>query len=83
MSTATWRRKFSRNQKPCFHCIRAATLVGARVLGEEARLGTIEVGKLADLIVLEKDPTESILNTRTIVFVMKGGTIFKPLDEDR
>jgi imidazolonepropionase-like amidohydrolase len=40
--------------------IRSATLVGARTIGRDQDMGTIEVGKLANLVVLEEDPLNDI-----------------------
>ncbi|HYY58648.1 MAG TPA: amidohydrolase family protein [Pyrinomonadaceae bacterium] len=57
--------------------IRAATLNGALVLGIEASYGTIAKGKVADLVVLSADPSADILNTRKIVFIIKGGKVHK------
>ena len=56
----------------------AATYGGARVMGREAELGTIEAGKLADLVVLDADPLADIRNTRLIHRVVKGGVVLDP-----
>ncbi len=53
--------------------LRAATLNPARCLKREADLGTIEVGKLADLVLLAKNPLDDIRNTRSIEAVYVGG----------
>ena len=55
-------------------CLAAATRGGALALGWEADVGSIEVGKLADFVVLTADPTLDIRNCRSIAFVVKGGT---------
>jgi imidazolonepropionase-like amidohydrolase len=52
--------------------ITAATRNGARALGADS-LGTIEPGKVADLVVLAADPTRDIANTLTVVSVMRAG----------
>ena len=56
----------------------AATYGGARVMGREAELGTIEAGKLADLVVLDANPLADIRNTRLIHRVVKGGVVLDP-----
>ena len=63
--------------------LRAATLTGAQAIGLDQDLGSLEVGKLADLIVLDKDPLKDIHNTNTIRYVMKNGTLYdgNTLDE--
>lgn len=53
--------------------LKIATFHGAVFLGEEHRLGTIEVGKLADMVLLEADPLEDITNARKIRAVFKNG----------
>lgn len=56
--------------------LRAGTINGARALGVSDRLGTLEVGKLADLFVVEGDPLQDIRATRNVVWVMKAGEVF-------
>jgi hypothetical protein len=57
--------------------IRAATLNGARAVGASDSLGTLQRGKLADLVVLEQDPTVDIANTLTVEAVMRGGVLHR------
>ena len=56
--------------------LRAATLNGARALGLDGDIGSIAVGKLADVIVLDANPLESIRNSATVRYVMVNGRIF-------
>jgi len=60
--------------------LRAATFGAARVMGREEELGTLEPGKLADLLLLTADPTLDVANLRAIERVMKGGRIFDPAE---
>jgi imidazolonepropionase-like amidohydrolase len=55
-----------------------ATLHNARALGQADRVGTIEPGKLADLVLLDANPLESIANMRTISKVFRGGLVLDP-----
>jgi hypothetical protein len=57
--------------------LRAATLSGAQAIGFAGDIGSLEPGKLADLIILNKDPLADIRNTNTIRYVMKNGEIFE------
>ncbi len=57
--------------------LRAATLHGAEAIGMAQDLGSIEVGKLADLVILAKDPLVDIRNTNSIRYVMKNGELFE------
>jgi Tol biopolymer transport system component len=57
--------------------LRAATLNGAEAIGLAQDLGSIEPGKLADLVVLSKDPLQDIQNTTSIRFVMKNGELYE------
>ncbi len=63
--------------------LRAATIDGARYLGMDADIGSIETGKLADLIVLDRNQLENIRNTESIDRVMLNGRLYegKTLDE--
>ena len=56
--------------------LKAATLDGAKIIGFEQDLGSIEVGKLADLVVLDRNPLQDIRNTNTVRYVMKNGELF-------
>ena len=55
--------------------IRIGTLNAAVFLGKERELGSIEEGKIADLILLGSDPLVDISNTQDIELVIKGGVI--------
>ncbi|MCA1624264.1 MAG: serine hydrolase [Acidobacteria bacterium] len=57
--------------------ITAATHTGAKVIGIEKDYGTLEVGKVADLVILTENPAEDIRNTQTVEAVMQGGKIYK------
>ncbi|WP_019530093.1 amidohydrolase family protein [Dasania marina] len=56
--------------------LRAATLNGAKTLGMDKDIGSLAVGKLADLIVLDKNPLENILNSKTVIKTMIGGRLY-------
>jgi imidazolonepropionase-like amidohydrolase len=53
--------------------LQTATINPARFLGRLAELGTVEPGKLADLVVLDRDPRLDIANTRAIAAVVAAG----------
>ncbi|GAC1670632.1 MAG: hypothetical protein PVS2B2_01360 [Candidatus Acidiferrum sp.] len=57
--------------------LRCATVNGSKIIGRPADLGSLEAGKLADLIILDKNPLDDIHNTNTVRWVMKNGELFE------
>jgi imidazolonepropionase-like amidohydrolase len=63
---------------PAAVALQCATLHNARSVKESDRLGSIEAGKLADLVILSANPLEDIRNTRKIERVIRGGRVCDP-----
>ncbi|HEX2166667.1 MAG TPA: amidohydrolase family protein [Longimicrobiales bacterium] len=61
---------------PTHDALRAATIFGAEALGLGNDLGSIEPGKLADLVVLDANPLANIRNSDTVRMVMKNGRLY-------
>ena len=57
--------------------ILSATITNAKILEMENEIGTIEVGKIADIVAVDEDPTENIHTMENVVFVMKEGKVYK------
>jgi len=57
--------------------INAGTLNAAKLLGWDTRLGSLAVGKWADIVAVSGDPLKDIHNMQKVVFVMKNGVIYK------
>jgi imidazolonepropionase-like amidohydrolase len=60
---------------PALEAIRIGTLNAAIFMGKERELGSVEEGKLADLVLLSADPLENISHTQEIDLVIKGGKV--------
>jgi Tol biopolymer transport system component/imidazolonepropionase-like amidohydrolase len=63
--------------------LRIATIMGATSIGYGKDLGSLETGKLADLVVLDSNPLEDIRNSAAIRYVMKNGELFEGATLDR
>jgi imidazolonepropionase-like amidohydrolase len=62
---------------PAMEAIQSATTATAALLGLEADLGTLEPGKLADVIAAPGDPIADITALQRVEFVMKEGVVWK------
>jgi imidazolonepropionase-like amidohydrolase len=57
--------------------LKVITIFGAEAIGMQQDLGSLETGKLADLIVLDRNPLENIRNTNSVRYVMKNGELYE------
>jgi imidazolonepropionase-like amidohydrolase len=62
---------------PPMKAIQSATIHGARLVRNQQNLGSVEKGKLADLIAVDGDPLQNISLLRDVRFVMKEGVVYK------
>ena len=58
--------------------IQAATIVPAEMLGMEEEIGTVEVGKRADLLIVQDDPLSDLKNLKTILWTVQSGVAKTP-----
>ncbi len=70
---------FVRGGMTPLQALRAGTIAPAKSLGMDADIGSLEAGKLADLVVLDADPTQDIRNSDKVNRVMLGGRLYDPL----
>ncbi len=59
-----------------YEVLRAATIHGAGYIGMEDDLGSLQIGKLADLVVLDKNPLENIQNSQFVMYTMVNGRLY-------
>ena len=57
--------------------LRVGTILGAEAIGLDQDLGSIEVGKLADLVILSENPLDDLMNTTAITHVMFNGRLYE------
>ena len=62
---------------PAIETIQSATIVNAKVLGMEDKLGQIKTGFIADIVATNDDPSEKIDTMENVIFVMKEGKLYK------
>jgi imidazolonepropionase-like amidohydrolase len=62
---------------PAMQAIQAGTISGAKLLRQEKDLGTVEKGKIADLVAVAGDPIQDIKLLQDVKFVMKDGVVYK------
>ena len=73
---AHWELWMAASAMEPMRALEVATLHGARYLGMEADLGSLEVGKIADLLVLHSNPLDDIRNSDDLQYVVKAGTLY-------
>jgi imidazolonepropionase-like amidohydrolase len=62
---------------PAMEAIKSATIIPAEIMGTQKEIGTIETGKIADIIATEGNPLQDIKMMRKVSFVMKDGVVYK------
>jgi hypothetical protein len=58
--------------------LQASTIHGARAIGKEKEFGSIQTGKIADMLLLNANPIDSIMNVQKIALVINKGNVLKP-----
>lgn len=62
---------------PAMEAIKSATVVPAGILGMSDKIGTLEAGKLADIVAVDDNPLKNIATMAAVSFVMKDGVVYK------
>jgi len=70
----------AKNGMPEMEAIQSATMETAKLLKIDDALGSIEAGKIADIIAVNGDPLEDISLLKSISFVMKDGKVYKQIN---
>ncbi|MFN2398598.1 MAG: amidohydrolase family protein [Gemmatimonadaceae bacterium] len=61
---------------PAREVFASSTIIAARAMGRQSDIGSLEKGKIADLVVFDADPTADIANARRVRLVMRGGALY-------
>ena len=69
---------YVRSGIPANEVLKIATYTSAQVAGVSDRLGSIEEGKLADLILVDGNPADTISDIRNVILTIKDGNIYQP-----
>jgi len=75
-----WMTKYGMSN---MEAIESATRIGAEAIGVEKTLGTVELGKLADIVMVDGDPLKDITVLKNVSWVMKGGEVISQHPEWR
>ena len=62
---------------PMMEALKCATMVAAEVLDMKDQIGSLEAGKLADIIATDANPLTDVKTLMNVVFVMKEGVVYK------
>jgi imidazolonepropionase-like amidohydrolase len=62
---------------PAMEAIQSATVAAADLLGQSDSIGSIEVGKFADIVAVDGDPTQRMEDILKMKFVMREGKVYK------
>src|SRR5690625_2984216 len=63
-----------------YEALKAVTINGAEKIGLQEEIGSIEENKLADLLILESDPLETIFNSTDILYTIQNGNVYTAED---
>jgi imidazolonepropionase-like amidohydrolase len=76
MNAREFRTRVALGEKPMASLV-SATRLNAQIIHLEDRIGTVEAGKLADLVAVPGNPLTDITATERVGFVMKGGVVYR------
>ncbi|HEY2029022.1 MAG TPA: amidohydrolase family protein [Myxococcales bacterium] len=68
---------------PTPQVLQLATFGAARIIGQDSQLGAIRQGRLADLVLVDGDPSQHISDIRKVVLTVKDGVVYNPAELDR
>ena len=66
----------SKGGMPASDVLRATSVTNAKKIGVQDEIGSLEVGKIADFVVLDENPLDDIFNTLSIRYTVQGGIVY-------